>query len=835
MACPFGGERIRSRGPEDSDLVVVGEAPGAQEILKGVPFIGPSGKLLWDTLAKVGLPDASEKAFVTNALRCRPPSGPIPESAVDSCRPRLREEVSRAQRTVVLALGNTANRSLFQDRNFKITQQRGSVREWTDAEGRKTTVIPVLHPAAILRNPGDYPKFRADLAYAVSVYQGGEIRSPGETRYTLVRDDQIPRAIQALTKCDVLACDIETTGYNPRSDKIISLGVAWKRNTVLIFTDEQIDRLHPLFAADGPRFVWHNGKFDTAFLQVRGLPARVDDDTMLLHYALDETKGGHGLKDLSSDILGAGDYDKALKRYLPNKATSFAVIPKPVLHTYLAKDADYTLQLYEYLRPRVAADPQLEKLYTRLFIPASAFLQRVERNGMPVDVTGLEGLGESLHTVRRDLAQELVALADAYWNPERYAQDTGAATYGPVVSISSPKQLQWLIYTGMRLKPSKRAELNTSKETLALLPQVQFIKRLRALRKVDKVISTYVEGTLTNVESDGRVHSTYLVHGTVTGRLSSRGPNLQNIPRNPTVRRIFAAPVGRVLVDVDFASHELRCLAHLSGDPGLIDVFINDRDLHDEVTRSMYGLDKATADPISWTEARIRAKAVNFGIAYGRGASSLAYEFDMPISEAQRLVDSWFEQFPVAKEFLERCRNIPKTGGVLVTPFGRKRRWLMPVEENLVTAQNEAANFPISSLASDLTLLSAMRMEQQIDGLGAQIVNLVHDSIIIECDDDSDTIRQVIDVALSTMAETPKQAIRARLEFGTEAKVGRQWGELTKWKDTVEPAMVGKFVPPATPLEVLSVLAEWKDDEEEAETAAVAAQQSYRTRQRIGG
>jgi len=293
--------------------------------------------------------------------------------------------------------------------------------------------------------------------------------------------------------------------------------------------------------------------------------------------------------------------------------------------------------------------------------------------------------------------------------------------------------------------------------------------------KTAKVISTYIQGVQARIDDDGRVHATYLIHGTVTGRLSSRNPNMQNIPRDKAVRNIFQAPPGKLLVEYDYSQGELRVLAGFSGDVFLKGVYMDGRDLHDEVSKALFpGWRKDTPEG---QEQRIRAKFLNFGIAYGRGPKSIHEEFGMPMEEAQRMIRDWFRRAPEAAKYIDECRRAPQEGRLLKTPFGRRRRFTLVTRDNLVPIQNEAVNFAIQSTLSDLTLLSAIRMRScLVNRWDAHIVNLVHDSILLECPDYAD-IDGMSEYVKGVMESLPTTILHTDVPFVIDAKVGTRWGD----------------------------------------------------------
>lgn len=773
--CPYGGKTIGSRGNPEASFVIVGEAPGSKELATGRPFTGPSGIMLWGAFEKAGLPRPWENGhvFITHAMACRPTETPPSNRAIQSCHTRLASEVGTRADKVILALGNSALRSLTGRNNLKMTSERGKVID--SVFGR---IIPTWHPASILRDPGKFKQLVADVDYAVSLWNGKAAKHPGEVKYRVVRDHSTALAfVEALRSAPLLAADIETSGFNPRQDRILDLGICWEKNKVVIFPHQFVtpEILGPLFDDPNPTWIWHNGKFDTGFLHHAGLNARVDQDCMLMHYALDETKGTHDLKQLSADYLGAESYEDVVKQYAGPKSEGYSSVPKKILYPYLARDCDYTFQLYGELKKELDAQSGLRQLYERILLPASRFLQRVENHGFYIDRARLGVVRSELTEKRDTAAARLGVVADKHFDPALYAADTEAKKIPKEFNPASSKQLTWLLFDRLRLRPTKKGvPLNTREDTLKLLPPNDVVEALLDFREAQKALSTYVDGILERIERDGRVHSTYLLHGTATGRLASRNPNLQNIPRSGLIKTMFAAMPGRVLIEIDYDQAELRCLAHLSRDPFLMQCYQLGRKLHHEVAVEMYG---EGYDAHQY----IRAKAVNFGIAYGRREHSLAREFDIPLTEAKDMVDAWFNRAPVAYAYLESCRRAPLEGKALVSVFGRQRRFHMVNEKNLNEVQNEASNFPISSMASDLLLSSAMICEPVFREEDAYIVNLVHDSMVIDAPDNPEVIERVITYGIQTMCSLPKKLFNSPVPFAADAKVGYNWGQTEKF------------------------------------------------------
>lgn len=777
--CP--NARTINRKVEECDVLIVGEYPIPAEINTGQPMPGDGGKLLAATMRAVTNGAAERLKFgFTHAVACWQDDKKVTPKAAVVCRPNMQMEIMARKPKVIIALGNTALHSLTGDDSLKITKCLGRIFVEPNTQ---VPVAPVIHPAAVRRRPQDFKDFEEGLRVALTLALDGivEDRNPGVTEWRVLRtDEDAQRAVDYLIKLapKKLSCDIETTGfYWRRGDKMMQVGISWEKNRVFIFKNGMWKYLIPFFKSRNIKWVWQNGKFDCKFLRQDEVPARVDDDTMLLHYVLDERLGTHGLKPMAAKYLGAGDYSAALDPYLDKEDGSYANIPPELLDEYHAKDCDYTLQLDNIFQQELEKDPALINAYRNVLIPGSELLLNVEEYGFWVDQEHLNSLSVTLTAKSVEMFETIQKLVKDVWDPTAYQQALGTTKPPLFFNPGSPQQLEWLLYEKLHLQVPKGFPRNTREETLlALNPKHPLIDHIIDYREVKKQKSTYVEGVRERLDPDGRIRSTFLLHGTPTGRLASRNPNMQNIPRNPEIKAIFAAPPGRVLVEADYSAAELRVLAYLSGDVELIRIFADDQlDLHSELAAFLYG-------PNFTEEDRVKAKMVNFGIAYGRGGDSIAQQFGIPKAEGQRMVNGWFERFPQAYEFLKSCEQAVREGRALVTPFGRKRRFGLTTQQTLIDQINQGKNFPMQSTASDLTLMSGVRLQPQLRVMDSSIINLVHDSLIVEAPDDERIYRSVAQLVSDEMCATPSLLLPEgdRVRFKVDVKIGRAWGKTRK-------------------------------------------------------
>jgi uracil-DNA glycosylase family 4 len=787
--CPYSNYAGIPRPiPKQADLVIVNSAPEMYEIRAKFPIAGPYGQIIMKLAERVGI--NLRDAFITSTLLCKQPEKTQPNKQVlDTCMPRLIEEIAAAKPKVIITLGNPGLHILSGDYKKKITLEQGRpfTSPYKELEG--VIVIPTFHPGKLIRDPGAYRNINATMQYAADILKGSKLKDPGKSTYQLADSPQkVKAALDFLSNKPFVSADIETGSLNARTGDIITLGIGYDKNKGIIFPESALPFLKDFLENSPTQFIWHNGKFDTAFWDAVGVKARLDHDLMLLHYAVCELTGTHDLEQVSAEVAGFEPWEHHIKQYLPNKKVSYRAIPLNVLYQYLAVDIDATFQSFAPLLERVENDPDLKRLYYGVLLPASRFLQGVEKRGIYVNMEAVNVLEKRLDIEMEEAMEGIYKVAELAWDPEQYKKDTGAKSAKDVFSPRSPKQFAWLLYDRIGIKQSKQYGRSTSRQALELLEESgenhPIMKPISKMRSVARTIKEYVTKIREGLWTDGRLHTSFLLHGTATGRLASRGPNLQNVPSKPHIRSIFQSPPGRMLVEADYRAAELRMLAHLSGDPFLTSVFQEGRDLHTEVHIDVFGPLEGK-DKQTLKDERMAAKTLNFGIPYGREAYSISVVFGVSVEEAQRWIDTWFARMPVAAAYLQSNADIVLTGKPQVTPIGRKKRVGIVNPSNLSALQNEARNFPMQSTASDMTLLSGIDLEEKDFRVfdeegkeGAHVLNLVHDSILAECDNDWVTIYNTAAAMVETMARVPREVIQSKIPFEVEFKVGTAWGDM---------------------------------------------------------
>lgn len=629
---------------------------------------------------------------------------------------------------------------------------------------------------------------------AVGAFTVCDLKSPADwshTKYYVAQDEKT--ALQYIEYIDnnysLIAVDIETRRVELKDNKLLAIGFCGEDNVAYIiscFSLQVLGKLQQLFSRPREKhaFIWHNGKFDTTRLQwLNGVVARVDEDTMYMHYVgINERRGTHSLKDLGTLYLQApkwdDELDKIKKQYCQQnriklKDFTYDMIPADVLWKYLHFDSIATYRLYHTLKSLMR--PSSSFIYGKLIEAANVYGQ-VELNGVLIDLDYLEATELQLETEIKKATLEVSKAIQDIWNPVEYVRDTGARSVPKTFNQSSPKQLQWLLskITGKNITSTNKEVLDTLYEEVG--EQYPAINALRQLRKLNKYMDTYIMGFRDLMNVDGRVHGTYNLHGTETGRLSSSDPNMQNIPRDKVIKNLIVAEEGYKLVQLDYSQAELRVLAYLSKDKFLTGVYQRGEDLHDAVARQMFG-------PNFTKEQRVQAKTINFGIAYGRGPASLQRVFKITMDEARSLINNWFSQMPDVDKWIKNQRNLATKNIVPETPLGRQRHFVITYD-TLNHVQNEYVNFPIQSIASDMTVFSLIEIHNWIaeEGIDARIILNVHDSIVLEVFDEDELIDKVVRKATEIMSTVPHRYLKDNeVPFRADAEVGYSWGNLKGW------------------------------------------------------
>jgi len=487
----------------------------------------------------------------------------------------------------------------------------------------------------------------------------------------------------------------------------------------------------------------------------------VAHDTLLESYVL-QSHQRHDMDALATRFLGAS----GLLQYIDVAGKGASQIPFDQVDVerataYSAEDADVTLQIHGAVLPRVERDAKLRRIYSEIEIPVTSVLLTMERNGVLIDIGQLQRQGNELGQKMLDLEREAHELAGGPFN------------------LGSPKQLCEVLFDRLKLKSIKKTPSgapSVDEEVLEKLAQDHPIcAKLLEHRSIAKLKGTYTDKLPKMIHpKTGRIHTNYAQAVAVTGRLSSTDPNLQNIPvrtgEGRRIREAFIAPPGSKIVSADYSQIELRIMAHLSGDKGLLEAFSRGEDVHRHTAAEVFD---TPANEVTADQRRV-AKVINFGLMYGMSAFGLAQNLDIERSAAQSYMDKYFARYPGVAQYMERTRAEARERGYVETVLGR-RLWLQDIRSSNMArrqgAERQAINAPMQGTAADLIKLAMIAVQEWIDRerLAAKLVMQVHDELVLEVPEgELDRVKPGVEKLMSGVAKLDVPLV-------VEAGVGENW------------------------------------------------------------
>ncbi|WP_017914138.1 DNA polymerase I [Xanthomonas sp. SHU 166] len=525
-----------------------------------------------------------------------------------------------------------------------------------------------------------------------------------------------------------------------------------------------LEMLKPLLEDPSKAKVGQHGKYDLHVLRRHGVKVRgYADDTMLESFVLNSTASRHDMDSLARRYLG---YDTVKYEDVAGKGAkqiAFSQVAIDDATGYAAEDADITLRLHRTLSAQLEAEPALARVYREIEMPLVPVLARVEANGVCVDIA-------ELRKQSQDLSQRMLA-----------AQQKATALAGRSFNMDSPKQLQAVLFDELKLPAvlkTPKGQPSTNEEALeAIADQHELPRVILEYRGLAKLRSTYTDKLPEMVNPDtGRVHTSYHQAGAATGRLSSSDPNLQNIPIRTDdgrrIRRAFVAPPGRKLIACDYSQIELRIMAHLSEDPGLLRAFGSGVDVHRATAAEVFG---RKLEEVTGNERRA-AKAINFGLMYGMSAFGLARNLGIGRGEAQDYVALYFSRYPGVRDFMERMREQARTQGYVETLFGR-RLYLNDInarQQGLrAGAERAAINAPMQGTAADIIKRAMVGVDAWLQDHRdrALMILQVHDELVFEADAD------FVDTLLPEVTGRMSAAAELKVPLVVDSGVGDNWDE----------------------------------------------------------
>ncbi|WP_062114340.1 DNA polymerase I [Aureimonas sp. AU40] len=616
------------------------------------------------------------------------------------------------------------------------------------------------------------------------------------SRYETIRDEARLQAwIARATETGVLAFDTETTALDAMRAELVGLSFAVAPGEAAyvpiahvgegsgdllsggdaatsvgaqIPLGRVLDLLKPVLTDPAILKIGQNTKYDYLVMLRHGIAVAPMDDTMLISYVLDASSSleGHGMDELSERFLGHKPISYKELCGSGKSAKPIAACPIDKVTEYAAEDADVTLRLWRVLKPRLAAEG-MTTVYERLERPLVPVLARMEERGIRADRQILSRLSGRFAQKAAGLEADIHILA------------------GEPFNVGSPKQLGEVLFGKLGLPGGKKTKTGQWATDARLLEDLaaqghELPRRIVDWRQITKLKGTYTDALPTYMDEADRIHTSYSMASTTTGRLSSSEPNLQNIPvrtqEGREIRTAFVAPDGHKLLSADYSQIELRLLAHMADIPQLTEAFRQGQDIHATTASEMFGV------PVEGmpSDVRRRAKAINFGIVYGISAFGLAAQLSIPQGEAASYIKRYFERFPGIRDYMDRVKAFAKETGYVETLFGRRAHYPDIRSSNpqvRAAVERAAINAPIQGSAADIIRRAMVRMEDVLraERLSARMLLQVHDELVFEVPDEE--VDATIPVVCRVMEAAAEPVVDLAVPLVVEARAAANWDE----------------------------------------------------------
>ncbi|MCX8660869.1 DNA polymerase I [Gilliamella sp. B2772] len=594
----------------------------------------------------------------------------------------------------------------------------------------------------------------------------------------ILTNTQLDEWIAKLTSCEAFAFDTETDNVDHFHARLVGISLSVTPHQAAYIPlahqylgvpeqlplNDVLAKLKPILENPQIKKIVQNAKFDYSVLANYGIQVQgIAYDTMLESYVLNSTQR-HDMDSMAKRYLKYKTitYDELTK--VGRKQSSIDTIDVEKTTQYAAEDADITLQLHQKLWPQLEKNEKLTKLFSDIEMPLAIILADMERTGVLVDAEQLKAYSKELSKILKDTEEELQFLAGEKFNP------------------GSPKQIQAILFDKHQLpvlKKTPKGDPSTSEEVLNELANTYVLPRkILYYRGLAKLKNTYTDKLPLMISPiDHRIHTNYNQIGTVTGRLSSNDPNLQNIPvrteEGRRIRQAFIAPKGYKIISADYSQIELRIMAHLSQDKSLLNAFANDKDIH-RVTASEI---LSKPEPEVTAEERRRAKAVNFGLIYGMSAFGLSKQINIPRKEAKFYIDRYFERYPGVQVYMDRIRQQASEQGYVETLSGR-RLYLPKISSSRVNekrgAERAAINAPMQGTAADIIKTAMIKMSEWIKTQpngNIRMLMQVHDELVFEVKEE--LVSEYSKSIKSIMENCYQLSVPLKVDVG----IGNNWDE----------------------------------------------------------
>jgi len=592
---------------------------------------------------------------------------------------------------------------------------------------------------------------------------------------TILSDADLALWLNKISQAALVCFDTETTSLDPMTAKIVgmSFSVEAGSGAYLPLTHDYFDapaqlnfsatlaKIKPVLENPAIKKVGQNLKYDQHVLANHGIALKgIAHDTLLQSYVFESHKT-HNMDDLAMRHLGIKtiSFDEVAGKGA--KQVGFNQVTVEVAAEYAAEDADITLQLHQAMYPVVQADDKLSFIYNEIEMPSREVLFTIERNGVLIDQGMLNRQSNEIGMKLMDLEKQAFELA------------------GQPFNLGSPKQLQEILFGKLGIKPTKKTPSgapSTDEDVLQELAlDYPLPKVLLEYRGLAKLKSTYTDKLPKMINTQtGRVHTNYNQAVAITGRLASSDPNLQNIPvrtaEGRRIREAFVAPAGRVIVSADYSQIELRIMAHLSQDEGMLSAFANNEDIHRATAAEIFGCDREAVT----NEQRRYAKVINFGLIYGMSAFGLAQNLNIDRSAAQSYIERYFARYPGVRAYMQDTREVAKQKGYVETYFGR-RLWVPEINSSngmrRAGAERAAINAPMQGTAADLIKLAMIAVQNWITAqqLNTKLIMQVHDELVLEVPDAE------LDLVQTMLPQLMQNVAKLDVPLLAEVGMGSNW------------------------------------------------------------
>ncbi len=653
----------------------------------------------------------------------------------------------------------TGLRKILEELNFKSMLQR-LLPSNNQIQGSK-------NPSVVQLSLFDEPQ---SLIQETNVYSTS---SDTPHQYYLVdNDEKLNQLLNALLQAEAFSFDTETSGLSPHTDLLAGVSFSIKPFEAYYLPvppdlkkgSELLLKFKPIFSDRNKLKIGHNLKFDILFLNRYGIEVEAPKfDTMLAHYLI-QPEQSHKLDNLARKYLNYSPIP--IEELIGKKGVgqlNMQQVPLTQICEYACEDADVTLRLKPIVE-RELKETGLENLYYNLEIKLLDVLIDIEKSGFSIDVDYLNEYKKILMHEISVLETEIYSLA------------------GTTFNIASPRQLGEVLFEKLKIpyqgKKTKTQQYSTNEETLQQLTDKHpIIDKILEYRGLTKLLSTYVEALPKMVNPDtNKIHTTFNQTLTVTGRLSSNNPNLQNIPirdeKGREIRRAFIPDKGNILLSADYSQIELRIMAHMSNDANMIEAFLQDVDIHSATAAKVF---KVPLEDVT-REQRSKAKTANFGIIYGISAFGLAQRMNIPRKEAAELISEYFKTFPGVQQYMNSAIQFARENGYVETLL-KRRRYLPDIQsQNAIVrgmAERNAINSPIQGSAADIIKLAMVRIHERLksEKFKSKMILQVHDELIFDViPDEMESLKQMVKYEM-------ENAISLRVPLKVDMGTGNNWLE----------------------------------------------------------